>query len=158
MAENTCYDCALFSKEHHACLRTKAPELSTNHCSHFVAELPTCGVCGQMFLPPATLMMEEGKNDILVLCPQCVQGRNKCVTCQHGKYCDFKENTECTLPPMIQQTLRQENMIMSRTVPNMARVEETCKKNCKCYDAERNCCSRGNFGTCANYEMKGKWM
>ena len=156
MDDKTCWDCALFSKEHHACLRTRTPTLSTDSCSHWVSELPVCDICGQMFLPPATFIMEENSESITVACPNCHQNLGKCSTCEYGSYCDFKENTTCTLPPMIQQTMRQGGMVMSRTVPNMARTEETCKKNCKCYDPKENCCSRGNFGTCGNYVMKGK--
>lgn len=156
MNDKTCYDCALFSKEHHACLRTRTPVLSTDSCSHWVSELPVCDICGQMFLPPATFVMEEGSQAITVICHNCDQHRGKCPTCECGGYCDFKENKECTLPIMIQQTMRQDNMVISRTVPNLARVEETCKKNCKCWNAEQGCCSRGCFGTCGKYIMKGK--
>lgn len=156
MNDKTCWKCALFSKEHHGCLRTKTPTLSTDSCSRWVSELPICDICGQMFIPPAIFVMEEDSDSIVVLCHNCDKGRGKCPTCKCSDYCDFKENTECTLPTMIQQTMRQGNMVISRTVPNMARVEETCKKNCKCYDPELNCCSRGNFGTCGKYEMKGK--
>jgi hypothetical protein len=155
MENKTCWGCALFSKEHHACLRTRMPALSTDSCSHWISELPICDVCGQVFLPPATFVIEDN-GLITVICPNCDQHRGRCPTCECGGYCDFKENTECTLPVMIQQTMRQGNMVMSRTVPNLARVEETCKKNCKCWDVEQGCCSRGCFGTCGKYEMKGK--
>ena len=156
MDDKTCWGCALFSKEHHGCLRTRTPELSTGYCSHWVSELPICDICGQVFLPPATFVMEEGSQAITVICHNCDQHRGKCLTCECDGYCDFKENTKCALPQTIQQTVRQGNMIMSRTVPNMARIEETCKKNCKCWDTERGCCSRGCFGTCGKYIMKGK--
>ena len=156
MNDKTCWGCALFSKEHHGCLRTRTPTLSTDSCSHWISELPICDICGQMFLPPATFVMEEGKDSIITICPSCDAGRNKCPTCECGGYCDFKENKECTLPPAVQQTVRQGNMIMSRTVPNMARIEETCKKNCKCWNEEENCCSRGCFGICGKYVMKGR--
>lgn len=158
MNDKTCYNCALFSKEHHACLRTRTPTLSTDSCSHWVSELSICDICGQMFLPPATFVMEEGSQAITVICPNCDQHRGKCPTCECSGYCDFRENKECTLPIMIRQTMRQDNMVISRTVPNLARVEETCKKNCKCWDAEQGCCSRGCFGTCGKYIMKGRKM
>ena len=155
MNDKTCWGCALFSKEHHACLRTRTPALSTDSCSHWISEFPICDVCGQVFLPPATFVIEDN-GLITIICPNCDQHRGRCPTCECGGYCDFKENTECTLPVMIQQTMRQGNMVMSRTVPNLARVEETCKKNCKCWDAELGCCSRGCFGTCGKYTMKGR--
>lgn len=155
MSDKTCYGCALFSKEHHGCLRTRTPELSTGYCSHWISELPICQVCGQVFLPPATFVIEDG-GLITVICPNCDQHRGKCQTCECGEYCDFNENTKCTLPKAIQQTTRRGNITMSRTVPNMARIEETCKKNCKCWDTEQNCCSRGCFGTCGKYATKGR--
>ena len=155
MNDKTCWGCALFSKEHHGCLRTRTPTLSTDSCSHWISELPICDVCGQMFLPPATFVIEDN-GLITTICHSCDAGRNKCPTCECGGYCDFQENKECTLPPTVQQTVRQGNMIMSRTVPNMARIEETCKKNCKCWNEEENCCSRGCFGTCGKYAMKGR--
>jgi hypothetical protein len=154
MNDKTCYDCALFSKEHHACLRTRMAAQSTDHCSHWIAELPVCSLCGRQFMPPATIYYESIESEPLTLCNDCYNHRGHCKTCTAANYCDFKENTTCQLPPMVQQTMRQGNMIMTRTVPNMARVEETCKKNCKCYDATNNCCARGNFGTCANYDMR----
>ena len=42
MNDKTCWDCAFFSKERHACLRTRTPTLSTDSCSHWVSELPVC--------------------------------------------------------------------------------------------------------------------
>lgn len=155
MNDKTCWDCALFSKELGGCLRTKTSALSTDSCSHWISELPICDICGQVFLPPATFVIEDN-GLITVICSNCDQHRGKCLTCECGEYCDFKENMECTLPPTIEQTMRQGNMIMSRTVQNMARVEETCKKNCKCWDVEQDCCLRGNFGTCGKYAIKGR--
>lgn len=154
--EKICENCLLHSKEYQCCIRTKTPVVPTDYCSYFASEIIKCDVCGRAIVTPATYYTEENNEAITILCSSCMVARNQCQTCEYGSYCDFNENKECQLPPMIQQTKRQGNMIMSRTVPNMARVEETCKKNCKCYNSELNCCSRGNFGTCGNYCMNGR--
>lgn len=156
MTEKICENCLLYSKEYQCCIRTKTPVVPTDYCSYFTSEIIKCDVCGRAIVTPVTYYTEEDNEAITILCFSCTAGRNQCQTCKCGGYCDFKENKECQLPPMIQQTMRQGNMIISRTVPNMARVEETCKKNCKCYNSELNCCSRGNFSTCGNYCMKGR--
>ena len=158
MNNKTCETCRLYSKEHGGCVRTKTLSQPTDSCSHWIDELPVCDVCGQYFIPPITVYYESADATPLLICPNCAVNRGHCKTCVSGGYCDFQENHTVTEPPMIQQTARQGNMIMTKTVPNPARIELTCKKNCKCYNAEFNLCSRGNFDTCGNYDMKRKMI
>lgn len=153
----TCETCALYLKDQSGCLRSQHREKPDHYCGAWIDELLVCDICGQAFLPPAKLMyMSPESEAAVIMCHQCFAKRNTCQLCKHGSYCDFQENKECTLPQMVQKTIQRDNMIVSTTVPNEARIEETCKKNCACYHEEFICCSRMSFGTCGKYEMRNR--
>ena len=153
MNDKTCWDCGLFSKEQHTCLRTKTTTLSTDSCSHFIEQLPICDMCGQKFLPPINYLMEPNARPI-TLCVNCLKTISTCNTCSTNGYCDFQQNEECPLPVFVERVVQQGPMVMRETVPNLARIEHTCKKNCKCWNHELNCCNRGVAFTCDEYTMK----
>lgn len=148
MEEKQCSTCALYVAEQGGCVRNQTREDPTNCCSHWVDEVPICSVCGRPFVPPKMYLFTE--DAYILLCPSCFNGRNKCQTCAHGGYCDFKENP-IGIPPMIQQTVRQGNAVMTTQVPNPERIKATCMANCKCFCEEG--CNR-QCGTCRNYDMK----
>ena len=151
--EKICSTCAMYIAQQMRCARTQAPELPTNHCGHWTDHVPTCAVCGRLFVPPATYM--EVEDAYVVVCPACLEARNTCGMCKAASRCDFQENP-IAIPPMIQKTIRRGNQTMTGTVPNPDRIAATCvASGCKCYhkDDENEWCCR-QFNCCGNYEMK----
>ena len=141
----TCGRCALYHSEQKICLRSKLPQENTDHCSSFTRSLPSCEICGQMFIPPVSYVIENEK--LLISCASCLTALGTCRTCGHALHCDFQENP-INLPRMVQQQARQGNMIVSQTVMNPARIAETCEKNCACWDPIDRVCNRQTAGTC----------
>lgn len=144
--DKICSTCAMYSAEQQGCVRTQTREKPNNTCSHWTTEIPTCDVCGRPFLPPIAWIQDKAGR-LRSMCPNCFNARNTCQLCAHGRGCAFKESP-INIPPIINQTVRQGNMIMTNQVPNPARIEATCKSGCKCCDDNR--CNR-QYGTCANF-------
>ena len=140
-----CGNCAIYNYERQRCARTGLHQDPSAHCSSWIAEVPICHICGQMFIPPRNYIVEDGK--IFIVCGSCLSGLSTCRTCVNGKYCDFQQNP-IQIPPMIQQTKRQGNMVVSQTVVNPARIAATCEKNCSCWDPTDRVCNRQACGTC----------
>jgi hypothetical protein len=140
-----CGNCAIYNYERQCCARTRLHQDPSDHCSSWIAEVPICHICGQMFIPPRNYIVEDGK--IFIVCGSCLSGLSTCRTCANGKYCDFQQNP-IQIPPMIQQTQRQGNMVVSQTVVNPARIAATCEKNCHCWDPIDRVCNRQACGTC----------
>ena len=142
-----CGNCALYNYEQQGCVRTQLHQDPSDSCSSFIEEIPTCRICGQMFIPPRNYIVEDGK--IFIVCGSCLSGLSTCRTCANGKYCDFQQNP-IQIPPMIQQTQQQGNMMVSQTIMNPARIAETCEKNCPCWDPIDKACNRQDCGTCGD--------
>lgn len=75
---------------------------------------------------------------------------NTCSTCKLSNVCEFETNPS-PIEKTINQQIRQGNMIMMAPVKNPKRIEETCKKFCKCYD-EKNGCLRQTIQTCNSWK------
>lgn len=151
-----CENCALFSRQQIACVRTQTRVHPVDSCSYWTNTVMQCESCGRSFVPPATIYYDGADTEtaqMLVICGDCFANRGNCLTCSNGGKCDFKENTEITEPQMVQQIIHQGNIVMAKMVLNLARVELTCKK-CHCFHVESGCCARGNFGTCGNYDFR----
>ena len=140
-----CGNCALYNYEQQCCIRTRLHQNPFDSCSSWIAEVPTCQACGQMFIPPRNYIVENGK--IFIVCGSCLAALGTCRSCANGKYCDFQQNP-IKIPPMIQQTQWQGNMMVSQTIRNPARIAETCEKNCTCWDPIDKACNRQDCGTC----------
>lgn len=140
-----CGNCALYNYEQQGCVRTQLHQQPNDSCSSFIKEIPTCQVCGQMFIPPVNYIVEDGK--FITACGACLSGLSTCRTCANGNYCDFQQNP-INIPPMVQQTQQQGNMFISQTVVNPERVKATCMKNCPCWDPIDKACNRNDCGTC----------
>lgn len=147
MEEKNCGRCALYNNEAKGCVRTQQHQESTDYCSSFITEVPICGICGQLFLPPVTYVIEDEK--IITACGACSTGLSTCRTCTNAKYCDFQQNP-IALPQMVQVTQRQGNMVVQQTITNPERIAATCKVNCPCWDSTDEVCNRHTVGTCGN--------
>lgn len=143
-----CGNCALYNHEQQGCVRTQRHQKPSDSCSSFATEIPTCEICGQMFIPPTVYVMEG--EYVIRACSTCASALSTCQTCAHGKSCDFQTNP-VNLPPMVQKEVRQGNMFISTTVPNPERVKVTCMANCRCWDETDSACNK-QCGTCGGYK------
>mgnify|MGYP003432258283 CR=1 FL=1 len=87
-------------------------------------------------------------DDNAIYCDNCYLALRDCPGCIHSAYCAFQQDTSIQEPPMIEQTIQQGPMVMTKTVPNPKRIELTCKK-CSCWK-EEGCCRQD--GWCNNHE------
>lgn len=154
-----CKDCALRDSTQNVCLLTRTPvDPLRDFCSHFTKELLTCELCGQVFLPPGVWFYNNPEDENMrLICPDCNQKISTCGTCVYNSGCLFKQPNFCPEEPeMITETIRQGNMILQRTIPNIKRIHKVCPQcNCFCEIDNQIYCARNNFGTCNNYKMKG---
>jgi hypothetical protein len=103
-----------------------------------------CYLCGKPIIDTKTMFIE----DAVILCDACNNLCGQCPTCANSITCDFETNPS-TIPKLVQRQIRQGNTIMTTTVKNPARIEETCAKNCKCWNG--NCPREGEVKWCGNY-------
>lgn len=106
-----------------------------------------CEICGNPFIEGGIIDLIDGSAHLI--CNNCASKLNTCQTCKEVTNCDFETNPS-PIQKVIQQQVRQGNMVMMTTVKNPKRIEETCKKNCKCYD-EKNECIRENIQFCTSW-------
>ena len=106
-----------------------------------------CEVCGQVH--PHNIYLCELN---MLICPDCAAQRYKCPTCETARLCDFETNPS-SIPKIIQKQIRQGNMISVVTTKNPERIEITCKKNCPCFNHEKQCCNKELYGECDNYHL-----
>ncbi len=113
----------------------------------FQEQMRYCEICGQPLLEPGIVDLINGKPHLI--CSNCGSQMGTCKTCKEVSKCDFETNPS-PIEKAIQKQVRQGNMIMMTTVKNPKRIEETCKKNCKCYDP-KNECLRQTIQTCNHW-------
>ena len=123
---------------------------NTESCSKhkFRESIKICEVCGDTLFEPGIVDLVDGHAHIL--CNNCASKFGFCKTCGNFKYCKFEQDPSPT-EKIVQKEIRQGNMIMMTTVKNPKRIEETCKKDCCCYD-EKNGCVRETIHYCASWK------
>lgn len=112
-----------------------------------VSQMKHCEICGKALLEPGIIDLKDGHPHLI--CSNCLNSIETCMTCQEILDCDFETNPSPTEKTITKQ-IRQGNMISVTTVKNPKRIEETCKKNCKCFD-EKNGCLRQTIRTCEHW-------
>jgi hypothetical protein len=101
-----------------------------------------CGKCGREV--ESSVWVDE-----VPFCEQCYLALDTCRACQAAQTCPFEQDTTVTEPPIVQQTIRKGNAILSTTVKNPKRIELTCAAKCPCYSPENGCMKE--YGWCDKY-------
>ena len=112
-----------------------------DYCSKHSANALFCEYCNKPLVTKLHIIPTKTVNH--VLCPECSSITGTCQFCLDGNKCDFETNPS-NIPKMINQQIRQGNMIMTTQVRNPARIDITCKAGCKCYKEEIGCCKEFN--------------
>ena len=148
---NKCKDCVWADLNNLICRRLETRlNPDENKCGYFSSQnnIGQCDCCGNMILiNKAIVSIEENKT--ILFCHQCAQKAGTCQTCIEKNNCDFQTNP-INLPKQIQQTIQRGPAVMSTTIINPDRVNETCKKNCECFSEEYGCLKQN--GTCGGYQ------
>lgn len=118
-------------------------------CPYWTQELPTCDRCHSIDASTSLHILPSGT--IKRLCRKCSALSGTCGDCASRTACDFETNPSPT-PKTVQKRIRQGNGIAIVTEKNDKRVQETCRKNCQCFDQESNSCNREN-NCCDNYNI-----
>jgi hypothetical protein len=131
------------------CQRMNLKTFDDCRCPLYRMSVLTCAVCGQPILDGGAFWY--GTDPV---CKNCNATRNNCQSCVRRNQCAF-ETDPSPVPKMIQQTVRQGNMVSSFLAKNPERIALTCvNQKCPCYAGE-NACSR-DLGSCAQWEWVAK--
>lgn len=126
-----------------------------DYCSHYQKEPQICDCCGGQYFGKGYIIMSADEDGTIskidgILCHQCNAHMNECVTCVNRTECAF-ENDPSPLPKVVQQEIRQGNMVAVTQVMNPERVRITCQNGCQCYSDFS--CLKHIHGTCSQYQM-----
>ena len=102
------------------------------HCPFYKETIDTCALCGKPIVEAG--IIDGGE----LYCVKCGMLLGTCDTCRHMPVCTFVTDPS-PVPKVIQQSVKQGNMIASMPVKNPNRIEITCKKGCECWNDEYGC-------------------
>lgn len=149
MPTKSCFTCGYHSLNEKACplihcVFAENPQV----CPYWVAEVPICEVCGQ--IDPNCVLTQKSDGSWIRICQNCLSKSGTCGGCSKSSTCDFETNPS-PIPKAVQKRIQQGNQIMVTTVKNDERINETCAKNCECFDHETRTCCR-EYNCCKNYK------
>lgn len=130
--------------ENGKCLLLKVDMAENCHCPYYMIYVEHCDICGKVILEGGVFYNDK------LYCADCGHKLGYCTTCRHLPNCAF-ETDPSPVPKVIQQTVRQGNVMASMPVKNPNRTEITCKKGCCCWDDENGCLRE--FNTCVKWKM-----
>ena len=149
MPSKSCLNCGYRSLNTEKCPVIGYPyKDTTQSCPYWVAELPICGLCGQV--DPQALFTQKSDGSWIRCCQNCTSKFNTCGTCSKSSACSF-ETDPSPLPKAVQKQVQQGNMTTITTIKNPERIDITCRKNCECFDHENAVCRR-EYTYCRNYK------
>ena len=114
-----------------------------DYCSRHNAEPFTCAQCHRILTLP--IFLTPGG----AICDECRLALSTCAGCRNSSTCLF-ESDPSPVPKVIQQQIRQGNMVIQQPVKNPLRIQITCEKGCLCYDKENGC--RRQLNSCENHK------
>ena len=151
--KRTCGECALRQQTGGVCpLFNKAVSADEGGCPSFTGTQIFCELCHNLIIGTGNALIDITiPGETHSICKQCQKLIGHCNTCRRASACAF-ETDPSDLPKVIQQQVRQGNMISVMTVKNPSRIDITCKKGCPCFDSEIGCLRESN-NSCGNYKI-----
>ena len=113
-----------------------------------------CGDCHrslQNLTTDGVIAISRNGKKAKALCLSCLASYNTCAKCKNNITCAFQSYSGPE-PKIINQTIRQGNMVMQTQVPNPAIVEKTCGK-CLCSYEDLGCMRQQGY--CGNLFVEG---
>lgn len=140
--ERKCGNCFIWKQYNKVCpFFQEEMKENTPACPKFTDKIKTCACCGNAIIGKFYLAND---NDIWYeLCSKCDEQWGNCATCANITSCDYETNP-INLPKQVQTQTRKGPMVINTVGRNPARIEETCAKNCSCWQKEE--CWRNTYG------------
>lgn len=146
-----CGECALAKHNGGICPVFKTAQPQDNPgCQYHTCELHPCILCGNHMTKDNQFIDITEPDNIIIYCGKCKQHISHCPTCVNSKECRF-ETDPSPLPKIVQQEIRQGNMITVTQVRNPERIRQTCQNGCLCFSEEFGCSRQINH--CGNYKF-----
>ena len=149
----TCGSCLYRSGDTGECPFLKIPvDTKNTACPRHVDEqkVATCELCGaRLTRSGGTYFVGEDRPHFT--CNSCGDKTGTCATCIKTKECLFLSDPS-PLPKVVQEQIRQGNVVQIMSIKNPSRVAITCV-HCDCYDKEYDICGKEQDGTCSNYTI-----
>ena len=145
MWQRTCNECVYCGGT--ICAVTQQPTTPNNNACASFSNVPyECAICHRPIFHKDVIY--DSKTNQIV-CHTCCDRLSSCNNCDNGRTCLFESSPSKT-PKQIQKQFRQGNMIGQTVIKNPDRIEETCKKDCPCWDSINECCNRTLLHYCDN--------
>ena len=119
-------------------------------CPYHTTEIVYCARCGNIIPKRNYMLTHYSDGTWKPTCESCLKLSGTCGGCSKSSTCDFETNPS-PIPKAVQKSFQQGNQIIVTTVKNDERVNETCAKNCECFDHETRTCCR-EYNCCKNYK------
>ena len=119
-------------------------------CPYHTTEIIYCARCGNIIPTIHYPLTHYSDGTWKPTCENCLKLSGTCGGCSKSSTCDFETNPS-PIPKAVEKRFQQGNQIIVTTVKNDERINETCAKNCECFDHETRTCCR-EYNCCRNYE------
>lgn len=147
--KQTCGSCAFKAPDNQHCRVFGHPiNVDVDFCSKHNPNPNICTICGNPIVTGDIIVQSDDK--IAIVCRQCNEMIGTCATCEIAQYCAF-ENDPSPIPQFVTKKIRQGNSVSVIRVPNIERIDRTCKNGCLCFDPE-NGCLRQSIHCCSKYK------
>lgn len=149
MPTKSCFTCAYRTLNPQQCplIGHQYTDDRNQVCPYHATELPKCDICGD--ITPNNVLTQKSDKSWIRICKKCESLSGTCGGCSKSSTCDFETNPS-PIPKAVEKRIQQGNQIMVMTVKNDKRINETCAKNCECFDHETRICCR-EYNCCKNY-------
>ena len=149
MPTKSCFNCGYRALNPQECPVLGIPYGPTA-CPFHTKEITYCAICNQIIPGRNITFTQAPDSSWKAICEKCLPTIGTCRTCSKGSTCDFETNPS-PIPKAVQKTIQQGNQIMVVTVKSDERINETCAKNCECFDHETRTCRKEN-SYCEKYK------
>ena len=149
MPSKSCYNCGYRALNPQECPVLGIPYGPTA-CPFHTKELTYCAICNQVIPGRNVTFTQAPDSSWKAVCEKCLPVIGTCRTCSKGSTCDFETNPS-PIPKAVEKRFQQGNQIIVTTVKNDERINETCAKNCECFDHETRTCRKEN-SYCEKYK------
>lgn len=131
-----CNTCALRTSNETCGLGRYKVTPEADYCSHHQDNPVACEICHVILITPGIIDLQNDSPHLI--CGECLQKMKTCALCDFNKVCSFDSSTSGT-PKTVKKVIQKGPMQAVVEVKNPDRIQETCKKDCSCWNEEYGC-------------------
>ncbi len=152
MSTKSCFTCAYRTLNPQQCplIGYQYADDRNQVCPYHTTEIVYCARCGNIIPKRHYMLTHYSDGTWKPTCENCLKLSGTCGGCSKSSTCDFETNPS-PIPKAVEKRFQQGNQIIVTTVKNDERINETCAKNCECFDHETRTCCR-EYNCCKNYK------